>query len=74
MGTIHFDSPLDKVLGGVADENDFDNPSEYSLENDEDEWHNALTNTDEKYPFQRLVPPFTIRSFSSFEAADKFLY
>jgi hypothetical protein len=74
MGTIHLDSPLDEVLGGMADENDFNNPSEHSLENDEDEWHDALINTDEEYPFQRLAPPPITRSFPSFEAADKFLH
>jgi hypothetical protein len=49
MGIIYLNSPLNKVLGGVANENNFDNPFKHSLENDENKWHNALINIDKKY-------------------------
>jgi hypothetical protein len=54
MGTVHIHSPLDTILG----ENEFDNLSDY----DEEDFFDALTTTDEEYPFQRAL----VRLYKSF--------
>jgi hypothetical protein len=75
MGTPHISSPLDEVIGGVAAEYGFDSLSDgHNFEDSEDEFYNALTTTDEEYPFQGLAPPPTQRSYATYKLAEKDLH
>ena len=51
MATSQANSPSTEVLGGVTDEDRFDNLLNYGLDDDEDDFFDALTTRDEEYPF-----------------------
>jgi hypothetical protein len=76
MDTVHIDDPLDELLNGVTEDeewdglgdfenlSDFENFSDFENSSD-DEFHDAPTTIDEDYPFQPLAPPPTSRSYAT---------
>jgi hypothetical protein len=56
MGTVHIDDPLDELLNGVTEDEEWDGLSDFENSSD-DEFHDAPTTIDEDYPFQPLAPP-----------------
>ena len=73
MDTVHVDSPLDELLNGGIDDEGWDGVSDLENSSD-DEFYDALTTTDEDYPFQPLAPPPTSRSYATYEEAETALY
>jgi hypothetical protein len=52
MGIPYISSSLDEVIGGITAEYGFDNLFDgHNFKDSEDEFYNALTTTDEEYPF-----------------------
>jgi hypothetical protein len=73
MGTVHIDDPLDELLNGVTEDEEWDGLSDFENSSD-DEFHDAPTTIDEDYPFQPLAPPPTSRSYATYEEAETALY
>jgi hypothetical protein len=79
MDTVHIDGPLDELLNGVTEDEEWDGLGDFGHLSDfenssDDEFHDAPTTIDEDYPFQPLAPPPTSRSYATYEEAETALY